>query len=59
MILRAIERNLSVAAIPVICLHRRDHEWEKLASLLEEDGATILKIMSSVPKPSLKAVLKD
>ena len=59
MIRRAIEGQFSNKTIEAIRLHRKDYEWKSATGLIEEDGATMLKILVDIVKPSLKVGLKE
>ena len=59
MIRRAIEGQFSNKTLEAICLQRKDYEWTSSTGLVEEDGATMLKILIDIIKPSLKVGLKE
>ena len=59
MIRRAIEGQFSNKTIEAVRLHRKDYEWRSATGLVEEDGATMLKLLIDIVKPSLKVGLKE
>jgi len=60
MIRRAIEGHFTTKTTQDICLQRKMYEWKhQTTGLVEEDGATMLKILVDILKPSLKVGLKE
>ena len=59
MIRRAIEGHFSTKTLEAIRLQRKSYEWKDANGLVEEDGATMLKILVDIVKPSLKVGLKE
>ena len=59
MIRCAIEGQFSTKTIEAVRLHRKDYEWRSTTGLIEEDGATMLKVLIDIVKPSLKVGLKE
>ena len=58
MIQCAIEGQFLTKTLEAICLHLKDYEWRNTNGLIEEDGATMLKVFIDIVKPSLKVGLK-
>ena len=59
MIRRAIEGHYSVKTLKNLRLQRKDYEWRNpTTGFVEEDGATMLKIIIDIIKPSLKVGLR-
>ena len=59
IIRRAIEGYFSVKTLKILRLRRKDYEWRNpTTGFVEEDGATMLKIIIDVVKPSLKVGLR-
>ena len=59
MIRRAIEGQFSSKTLEAVRLQRKAYEWKNANGLVEEDGATMLKILVDIVKPSLKVGLKE
>ena len=59
MIWRAIEGRFSNKTLEAFRLHRKDYEWKSTNGLIEEDGATMLKILINIVRPNLKVGLKE
>ena len=60
MIRRAIEGHLTTKTLQCIRLQRKEYEWKhQTTGFVEEDGATMLKILVDILKPSLKVGLKE
>ena len=58
MIRCAIEGNILVKTLKILCLQRQDYEWHNpTTGFVEEDGATMLKIVIDIVKPILKVGL--
>ena len=60
MIRRAIEGHFNDKTLEVIRLQRCDFEWrDSNTGMVEEDGATMLKIMFDILKPSVRVGLRE
>ena len=60
MIRKAIEGRFCKKTLKNIRLYRRHYEWRNLSTgELQQDGATMLKILMDILKPSLKIGLKE
>ena len=58
MIQHALEGQFWTKTLEAVCLHCKDYEWMSTNGLIEEDGATMLKVLIDIVKPSLKVGLK-
>ena len=59
MIRRAFEGQFSTKTLEAVRLHYKGYEWKSTNGLIEEDGATMLKVLINIVKPSLKVGLKE
>ena len=60
MIRRAVEGHFEEKTLEMIRLQRRDYEWrDPKTSEIEEDGATMLKVLIDYMKPSVRSGLKE
>ena len=60
MIRRTIEGHFDHKTMKTICLQREEYEWkDPKTGKVEEDGATMLKILFNILKPSLRVGLKE
>ena len=60
MIRRAIEGHFEEKTLEMIRLQRRDYEWrDPKTGEIDEDGATMLKVLVDYMKPSVRADLKE
>ena len=59
IIRRTIEGQCSTKTLEVIRLQRKSYEGGNANGLVEEDGASMLKILVDIVKPSIKLGLKE